>query len=268
MSAARQGAGIHLDFVKEIRSGGRSFRLSATFSSDQRCTVLFGPSGAGKTLTLKAVAGLLTPDAGVIAVGERLLFDAALGVNLPARRRNVGYLFQDYALFPHRTVEQNVGFSLCPWWRAGPQAADRARVAELLEAFGLAALARSYPANLSGGQRQRVALARALARRPELLLLDEPFAALDPPLRARMRAGLKAVLEEFKVPVVLITHDPADVEALADTLVVFEEGQVRRVWPFRTICQRRKVAEFVRSHLAGAFATGGARHEPAHGHPV
>lgn len=255
MSGESRPAGIRVDFEKEIRSQGRTFRLRTSFASDERCVVLFGPSGAGKTLTLKAVAGLLTPDAGVISVGDRVLFDAERGVNLPARRRKIGYLFQDYALLPHRTVEENVGFGLCPWWRRRPREADRARVGELLGAFGLVPLARSYPAHLSGGQRQRAALARALARRPDLLLLDEPFAALDPPLRARMRDGLKAVLGEFRVPVVLITHDPADVEALADTLVVFEEGQVQRVWPFRTICQRRKVAQFVRSHLAGAFAT-------------
>jgi molybdate transport system ATP-binding protein len=215
--------------------------------------VLFGPSGAGKTLTLQAIAGLVRPQAGVVRVGDRVLFDSSRGIDLPARERKVGYLFQDYALFPHCTVEQNVAIGLGRWWRPRLSAEQRAAVSGVLETLGLQDLASSYPAALSGGQRQRVALARALVREPDVLLLDEPFAALDRPLRARMRENLRSLQRDFGVPVVLITHDPEDVEALADTLVVFEQGAVRKVWPFRSICQRRKVAQFVRSHLAGAF---------------
>ncbi len=245
---------ILVDVEKEVRTAGRTFRLRAEFRSSDGCVVLFGPSGAGKSLTLQAVAGLVRPDRGRIQVGDTVFFDSARGVDLPSRERNVGYVFQDYALFPHLTVAENVAFGLTAGWPRRPPPAGEARVAELLEAFELGPAAGSRPAQLSGGQRQRVALARALARGPRLLLLDEPFAALDHPLRTRMRRNLREVQERFRVSLVLITHDPADVESLADTLVLLDDGEVQKVWPFRSICQRRKVAQFVRSHLAGAFA--------------
>ncbi len=140
-------------------SRGRAFGLDVSFSSSAGFTVVYGPSGSGKTLTMKAIAGLTAPDAGVIRLGDQVLFDAEAGVNVPARLRNIGYVFQDYALFPHKTVWQNVAFGLegnWPW-----RLKDRKKVASLLELFEIAELSSSYPDELSGGQRQRVALARA-----------------------------------------------------------------------------------------------------------
>jgi molybdate transport system ATP-binding protein len=247
---------ITVEIEKRLSSRGREFTLRASFSASDEFVVLFGPSGSGKTLTLRALSGLMRPDAGRIEVDGRVLFDARKRIHVPARRRGIGYLFQDYALFPHLNVADNVAFGLNRTWRGTLPADERHRVAELLEVFGLGRLAASAPAELSGGQRQRVALARALACRPKLLLLDEPFAALDQPMRAKMRDNLKAVQQHFHVPAVLISHDPDDVEALADTLVVFEEGRVSRVWPFRSICQRRKVARFVRSTFGSTLNQG------------
>ncbi|MBI5018620.1 MAG: ATP-binding cassette domain-containing protein [Deltaproteobacteria bacterium] len=226
---------IRVDVEKRLAAKGRTFALGAAFSSEEDLVVLFGPSGSGKTLTLHAIAGLLTPDAGRIEVGGEVLFDSASGVNVPARRRGIGYVFQDYALFPHRTVRQNVGFGLRGLWPRALSPSDTRRVDELLEVFELSALAGAVPRDLSGGQRQRVALARALVRDPKLLLLDEPFSALDPLLRARTRSEFLKVREHFRVPVVVITHDPDDVDALAETLVVYEAGRVRQVWPRRHV---------------------------------
>ncbi|HSH70551.1 MAG TPA: ATP-binding cassette domain-containing protein [Deferrisomatales bacterium] len=240
---------------KRLSSHGPEFRLRASFASQDEFVVLFGPSGSGKTLTLQAISGLMRPDAGKIVVDGRVLFDARKRVDIPARRRDVGYLFQDYALFPHLSVAQNIACGLRrPWWGWGAlPASGHKRVGELLEVFGLRAMAESRPRELSGGQRQRVALARALACQPKLLLLDEPFAALDQPMRARMRDNLKAVHAHFRIPAVLISHDPDDVEALADTLVMYEGGEVRKIWPVRSICQRRKVAQFVRSQFGAVL---------------
>ena len=226
---------ICVDIRKTLCDRGRRFTLQANFSSDDDFVVLFGESGVGKTLTLQAIAGLLRPDSGVIRCGERALFDSAHGIDIPIRRRRIGYLFQDYALFPHLTVAQNVGFALRrPWQlRLGP--AQLGRVRSLLEIFELLPLAAAYPRDLSGGQRQRTALARALIEQPELLLLDEPFSALNPLLRAKMRAELTRIRDRFKVPVILITHDREDVEAFAETLVMYEGGSVRGVWPFKRL---------------------------------
>lgn len=216
---------ISCDIDTRVTAPGAEFRLRARFEAPGRRIALFGPSGSGKSLTLLALAGLLKPHAGRIAVRDRVFFDAAAGVNVPARKRNVGMLFQDYALFPHLTVRDNVSFGLKPVF--GPlRPAHRERVDELLELCGLAALAGQRPAQISGGQRQRTALARALATGPDLLLLDEPFTALDQPLREKMRAELFAILERFDLPMVMVSHDLDDVEHFAQTLVAFGQGRV------------------------------------------
>jgi molybdate transport system ATP-binding protein len=222
---------IHVEVKKRVTSRDRAFSLEANFASESSRLVLFGPSGSGKTLTLQLIAGLLTPDSGRILVGDRVLFDKRQNINVPARQRAIGYVPQDYALFPHLSVADNVGFGLPRRWPRGLQKADRHRVAEFLEIFELGDLGHSLPRELSGGQRQRVALARALIRHPQLLLLDEPFTALDTPLRARMRQELLKVQSQFGIPVMVITHDPEDVAVLAQTVIVYEAGRVSRIVP-------------------------------------
>jgi molybdate transport system ATP-binding protein len=221
---------IEVDIAKTLRARDREFRLEAKFASDADITVLFGPSGAGKTQTLHAIAGLMRPEHGAIRVGDATLFDSARKIDVPAHRRSTGYVFQDYALFPHLSVLQNVAFATSRSHLANPRTAT-SEVYALLARFALGKLAGSYPHQLSGGQRQRVALARALAAKPRLLLLDEPFAALDAPLRARLREELAAAREESGVPMIVITHDPADVAALGGHVVSLENGRVVGITP-------------------------------------
>jgi molybdate transport system ATP-binding protein len=220
---------LQVDIRKTLCSHDREFVLEARFEARHDRVVVFGPSGSGKSVTMQCIAGLLHPEAGRIVVNERVLFDAQTGVNLPPQRRNVGFVFQDYALFPHLTVEENIGFGLQQGLRMRPGSQHAERVAQFLELFELGPMARSFPRNLSGGQRQRVALARTLIREPQLLLLDEPLSALDPLLRERVREELSATQRRFGVPMVVITHDPADVEAFAENVVVFDHGKVAQV---------------------------------------
>jgi molybdate transport system ATP-binding protein len=211
---------------KAMDSGGQRFDLDIAFRSDATRLVLFGPSGAGKSLTLKAIAGLLRPDQGRIALDGELLFDSQAQIDVPARDRRLGYLFQEYALFPHLTVRQNIAFGLDKGWRNPRRQVASLATDRWLEALELCPFGDRYPDELSGGQRQRTALARALVAEPRALLLDEPFAALDTPLRVKLRDELRALQSRLGLPILLITHDEADVEAFADEVVQLEAGRV------------------------------------------
>ncbi|AUA58680.1 Spermidine/putrescine import ATP-binding protein PotA [Achromobacter spanius] len=219
---------INIQIARRMVSGDRHFQLDAAFTSSSKRIALFGPSGAGKSLTLRAVAGLLRPDAGRIEINGRVLFDSQAGICLPAQARRVAYLFQDYALFPHLTVAQNIAFGLRRGWRNPPRREVGPEARRWVDAFELGAIVGSYPGEISGGQKQRVALARALMLQPDILLLDEPFSALDSHLRGRMRQELSALQRQLDVPMLLITHDPADVDALADEVFEVRDGKVGR----------------------------------------
>jgi ABC-type sulfate/molybdate transport systems ATPase subunit len=195
----------------------RSFRLELALALGRETFALVGPSGAGKTTVLRAVAGLARPERGRVALDREVLFDSATGIDLPPEDRRVGFVFQDYALFPHMTVRQNVAYGA------------RGRVGELLDRFRIAHLAGARPSEISGGERQRVGLARALAREPGVLLLDEPLSALDPHTRAALRLELKELVDELDLPVLLVTHDFHDAAVLADRVAAIADGRVRQI---------------------------------------
>ena len=186
-----------------------------------------GPSGAGKTTLLRAIAGLYRPQGGRIAVGEAVWFDGDAGVFSPPHRRRVGLVFQEHALFPHLSALQNVAIALGDH----PRSERRDRAADLLRRVHLEGLEARRPAALSGGQRQRVAIARALARDPKVLLLDEPFSAVDRRTRAHLHAEILALREGLAIPMLLVTHDVDEVARLADRLCVLDAGQVRMSGP-------------------------------------
>jgi molybdate transport system ATP-binding protein len=208
-----------------IRKSLPGFTLDVEWSAGDGVAALFGPSGAGKTLTLQCLAGLVRPDAGRIVVDGQVLFDSVAGIDVRPQRRRVGYVFQGYALFPHLTVRGNVGFGL------RDRVERRRREDEVMARLGIEAFAERYPRELSGGQRQRVALGRALATDPALLLLDEPLSALDLPLRQALRDELRGVLTDWGIAAVLVTHDLTEAYRLGDRIVVYEEGRVIQAAP-------------------------------------
>ncbi|MBC16927.1 MAG: ABC transporter ATP-binding protein [Desulfovibrio sp.] len=241
---------FELDIKKALRCGGEEFLLSARFTTEDRAIVLFGPSGSGKTLTLQAIAGMLTPDEGYIRINGTTLFDADNCINIPTRKRRVGYVFQNYALFPHLTVRENIGFGLKPLL-GNISDENRERVQELVATFGLERVAGQKPSALSGGQQQRAALARALAPSPDILLLDEPFSALDQPLRIRMREELSSTLQQFDIPMILVTHDSDEVESFAQSVAVYRNGLVESVHSAQDIARSgRDIGETVRQKAA------------------
>lgn len=212
--------------TRTLRSRTARFDLDVSFASECERVVLFGPSGAGKTQTLRLIAGTADPDRGHVRIAGRTLVDTAQGTRVSPQRRRIGYVYQDYALFPHLTVRQNVAFARAGGWINPARGARHDDVEAALASFGLAAVADLYPMQLSGGQRQRTALARALVSKPQALLLDEPFAALDYRLRARLRDDLLALQESLRLPMLLITHDDDDVRVLAQHVIHLEHGRV------------------------------------------
>ena len=207
LPAARSSPGFDLDVSLECEAG---------------VTVLFGSSGSGKSLTLDSLAGFLRPDHGRIMLNDEILFDASSRVCLPPQRRGIGYVFQNYALFPHMTVEQNLAFGI----RRLPGLERHRRLHEMMEVFGLTALAARRPPELSGGEKQRASIARALIAQPRLLLLDEPVRGLDYQLRMDFYSVLRSIRQKYRIPILLVTHDVTEGFVLADRMVVYQAGRI------------------------------------------
>jgi molybdate transport system ATP-binding protein len=238
---ARVGA-LELDLTAEVSAGS--------------CLALAGPSGAGKTSVLRIAAGLLRPARGRVACGDRVWLDTARGIDLPPEERRCGYVFQEYALFPHLSAWQNVAYPL-----RGPRRDRRDRAHELLERFGMASLIDASPRTLSGGERQRVALARALARRPDVLLLDEPLSALDARTRASASRELATILREAEAPALLVTHDFAEAAQLGERVAIVDQGRiVQEGTPSELAASPRSA--FVADFTGAVVLSGRARRGP------
>ncbi len=225
----------------------RAFELELALAVE-RTVALVGPSGAGKTSVLRAIAGLVRPTAGRVTLGEEVWLDVERGVSRAPEDRRVGLVFQEYALFPHLTVRKNIAY------------AGRERVDEYLERFRISHLADARPDELSGGERQRVALARALARDPDVLLLDEPFSALDAHTKSAVRAEVHDILGDFALPTLIVTHDYEDASALADQVGVIVDGKLRQLGTPQELVSRPS-DEFVASFTGANLLRGRARRE-------
>lgn len=213
---------LEMGFTKKLWH----FTLELELEVGNQILVLWGQSGAGKTTILHCLAGLRKPSSGQIMLNRRVLYSSNESINIPTRSRNVGYLFQDYALFPHMTVHQNVVYGLQN--KRNKKNGKNGPVTdplEMLKSFGVGHLVDRYPAQLSGGEKQRVALARALVVQPELLLLDEPFSALDKENKIKLRQELKKLHRQWQIPFVLVSHDEEDASFLGDVILTLEKGQ-------------------------------------------
>jgi molybdate transport system ATP-binding protein len=213
--------------IKKRYSGQKEapdFNLDVNFTASNELVVLFGRSGSGKTTTLRCIAGLGKPDEGFIEVNGKVYFDSGSKKNLSPQDRRPGYVFQNYALFPHMSVAKNITYGL----KGKSDAAKEQRLHEMLGLMHITGLQNEYPSRLSGGQKQRVALARALAPNPDILLLDEPFSALDMVVRMRLRERIHSIQEKLDIPVLFITHNPVEAFTLADKVVVLHEGSVHQ----------------------------------------
>lgn len=218
---------LSVDLEKQLGS----FHLRVRFQAEDEITALLGASGCGKSMTLKCIAGIVTPDRGRIVLNDRVLFDSEAGIDLPPQQRRVGYLFQNYALFPNMTVEKNI---LCGI-RSGSKTEKAAALADALRRFRLDGLEHHYPAQLSGGQQQRVALARILCTRPEAILLDEPFSALDSFLKWKLELELSGLLADFHGPILWVSHDRGEVFRNGKKVCVMEQGQSQGMFTLRQL---------------------------------
>jgi len=218
---------LYMNIYKQLPD----FNLQINLSLGSEIVAVLGPSGAGKTTLLHCLAGLRKPEKGEIVLNERLLFSSTKRVNLPPRQRQMGYVFQSYALFPHLTVQKNVLYGVAVNRKARKSHLEAGEVLRLLK---IEHLAGRYPGQISGGEKQRVALARALLTAPQALLLDEPLSALDRETRTKLRSGLKLLHQRWKIPFLLVTHDSEDAQALADRMVVLKNGLVQEELPGKT----------------------------------
>ncbi len=208
------------------------FTLRSRFTAGNTATAILGASGCGKSMTLRCIAGIVKPDRGRIVLDGRVLFDSEKGIDLPPQQRGVGLLFQNYALFPNMTVEQNI---LCGLQAEKDPAARRARCRDMLRAMRLEEVARHRPAQLSGGQQQRTALARILVGRPRILMLDEPFSALDSYLREDVEGEVGSLLSSFAGTTLLVTHNRDEAYRLCREMIVMDDGQVLRAGPTKEV---------------------------------
>jgi molybdate transport system ATP-binding protein len=217
-----------------IRKKLNYFNLDIKFScSDEELHAMIGPSGSGKTTIIRMIAGLEKPDAGHISFGDEVWFDSTQEINLSPQKRRLGYVFQDYTLFPHLTLRENAAFA----------SKDRRRVDDLLEMFGISHLEDRKPNSVSGGERQRCAICQALARNPRVLLLDEPFSALDFVNRRKLREDIKLIRNERMFPIIYVTHDISEAFALADDLLPVVEGKVDLGWLQSTVSSIESVGK-------------------------
>jgi ABC-type sulfate/molybdate transport systems ATPase subunit len=246
-----------MEFHAEFAAQRGSFSLEMRLNTHSARVGILGESGAGKSMTLRAVAGLLKPVSGRIELDGRALFDSARGVNLPARERRTGYVFQHYALFPHRTVADNIGFGLAHLSPAEREAGLR----PLLQRMHLDGLDARFPSQLSGGQQQRVALARALATDPQILLLDEPLSALDSHIRGLVEKELLDTLAEFRGITLYVSHNLEEVYRLCDEVLVLARGRALAFGPKEEIFRHPPTAEVARltacKNVSRAKALGG-----------
>jgi len=220
------------------------FSLEVNLSVQEDLLVLFGPSGAGKSLILKMVSGIVVPDEGVVEIGDERVYDSENHIDLPVRSRRIGYLFQDYALFPHMTVYGNIAYGINQLERSVIQK----KVDDLIEVMRLSGLEKRYPHELSGGQKQRCALARTMAIEPRVLLLDEPFSALDFQVREKLRADLLRIHTLYPITTILVTHDLEEAFMLGKKIAVINNGRIEQAGPREEVFYRprtRSVARFI-----------------------
>lgn len=215
-----------------VDRGKGAFALEVDLRFPPGITCVMGSSGSGKTTLMAAIAGLVVPQRGTVALGDTLWFESSRGVNVPIQQRRLGYLFQSLALFPHRTAIGNVEYGMA---RSLPRAERHAHAHALLAKLGVDHLAHRKPRTFSGGEAQRVALARALARTPQLLLLDEPFSALDPDLREQLSRLVRDLVDELQIPSIHVTHSVAEARALSDQVVRIHRGAVAAVGSAREV---------------------------------
>lgn len=221
---------LQIEIKKRLESDkSGSFNLDVAFSAGDGITILFGQSGSGKTTTLRAIAGIMTPDTGRISIGEEIYFDSAKGLNLAIQKRRVGYLFQEYALFPHMTAQQNVAYGMKDNGARGASRLDRAKA--MLALFRIEHIRQRYPQNMSGGEQQRTALARALASDPAVVLLDEPLSAVDAETRSLLLDEVILAQERVGIPFIYVTHNTDEAKRLGKQVVVLHEGLVKRTGP-------------------------------------